>query len=45
MAEIDVAYIVDDGTYLREAGYLNGDDGPRDRHPERRGVRARSEAD
>ena len=26
MAEIDVAYIVDDGTYLREAGYLNEDD-------------------
>ena len=23
MAEIDVAYIVDDGTYLRQAGYLN----------------------
>ena len=23
MAELDVAYIVDDGTYLRQAGYLN----------------------
>ncbi len=26
MAELDVAYIVDDGTYLRQAGYLNEDD-------------------
>ena len=26
MAELDVAYIVDDGTYLRQAGYLNEND-------------------
>lgn len=26
MAELDVAYMVDDGTFLRQAGYLSGDD-------------------
>ena len=26
MAELDLAYMVDDGTFLRQAGYLSGDD-------------------